>query len=161
MPGSRAALTALISGNTPLIAAAVNEPVVRFLVVSRDLCGGDLDMLLVLMVIIQRANLHPDFRAIDAEAIRAGDDGPMPALDVNVQSIADSTRIPKETVRRKVARLLELGWIERDGRKLRYTAEGYRAMDPAREVLIRMTARIAEAVTELEATEASPKALRA
>jgi DNA-binding IclR family transcriptional regulator len=33
---------------------------------------------------------------------------------INTQSIADSTGIPRESVRRKVARLMDRGWVRRN-----------------------------------------------
>ncbi|MCR5879437.1 hypothetical protein [Phenylobacterium sp. J367] len=144
MPRSRTDLTSIIARNTPRLASGVSEPLVHFLVVARELCESDLDTLLVMMIIIQRANLHPDFPALDGQAVMEGRIDHLPMLDVNTQSIADSTHIPRETVRRKVAQLVELGWVVREGRNLRYTPEGYRAMEPARAALVRMVARIAE-----------------
>ncbi len=38
---------------------------------------------------------------------------PQPMLPCNALSISDVTGIPRETVRRKLAKLLELGWIEK------------------------------------------------
>ncbi|WP_405229794.1 winged helix-turn-helix transcriptional regulator [Lentisalinibacter sediminis] len=33
---------------------------------------------------------------------------------INIQSVADSTGIPRETVRRKIRRLIERGWVKKN-----------------------------------------------
>ncbi|MBP7444986.1 MAG: hypothetical protein KA855_08885 [Zoogloea sp.] len=49
-------------------------------------------------------------------AIRCSDDGfgKLPLRPCNAFSISSSTGIPRETVRRKVSHLIQLGWIARD-----------------------------------------------
>jgi hypothetical protein len=67
------------------------------------------------------------YRLIDEErvkvvhATRASQPWMSPAT---VSSIARSTRIPRETVRRKVEALIERGWVVRDGaRHLRFSGQ--------------------------------------
>ncbi|MEY4377033.1 MAG: hypothetical protein RJB26_1583, partial [Pseudomonadota bacterium] len=80
--------------------------------------GGDLDLFLVLTIIGERtftprkapeAMSHAEFLQRSVETLE-------PAA-INLQSIADYSGIPRETVRRKMETLLEKGWVQRDERK--------------------------------------------
>jgi hypothetical protein len=146
MPKSRAAIADLIARNTPALAIHLNEPLVHFLSVGRELCGKDLDSFLILLVVIQQANRHAGFAKLDPEDLAAGRVKEIPSYDVNMQSIADFTGIPKETVRRKSNRLIGKGWIVRENSFLRLTPEGYRAITPAREAAIQLAATLVTAV---------------
>jgi hypothetical protein len=79
----------------------------------RPTFGNDMDKVVVLAVIGQcaqrlvRANSTYE-QALQSENWRVPDN----AL-TNVQSITDSTGIPRESVRRKVNELIALGWVER------------------------------------------------
>jgi hypothetical protein len=46
---------------------------------------------------------------------------PIEPEGLNARSIADFSGIPRETVRRKVQDLIDLGWVERHGNDLRAT----------------------------------------
>jgi len=93
----------------------------RLLIVLRAEFDGDLDMMLILSVIAQRHYTRKRHRLAGT-----GGDSPDDACriaGINVHSIAAYSAIPRETVRRKVAALLDRGWIERDAaRNLRPTA---------------------------------------
>ena len=90
----------------------------RHLVECRRALGGDLDLFLVLTIIGERtftprkapeAMSHAEFLQRSVETLE-------PAA-INLQSIADYSGIPRETVRRKMETLLEKGWVQRDERK--------------------------------------------
>ncbi|MBI1386629.1 MAG: hypothetical protein GC150_17110 [Rhizobiales bacterium] len=85
------------------------------LIQLRKAFDGDLDLMLVLAVIGDRT--RPD--AWQPEPIsyrqitrRQGEEHLQ--VPINIQSVADYSGIPRETVRRKVRVLLEKGWVERD-----------------------------------------------
>lgn len=141
-----------IRRHASVLAQYVNDPLLHYLVVGRGLCR-DLDTLLVLMVIVQRANRHPDFARLDPADLAEGRIGQIPTLAVNLQSIADSTGIPRETVRRKVNDLVRIGWVSREGAMIRFTPKGYCAIGPARDAAVRLTVSIADAVTRTLKTE--------
>lgn len=145
MSKSQLKTIAEIRRHATVLAQHVNEPLVHYLVVGRGLCR-DLDTLLVLLVIVQRANRHPEFARLDPTDLAEGRIGQIPTLAVNLQSIADSTGIPRETVRRKVNDLVRMGWVSREGAMIRFTPKGYCAIAPAREAAIRLTVSIADAV---------------
>lgn len=88
----------------------------RFLIECRKHFNDDLDMFLVLAVIGERtySQLHAD-PELTYEEFRDGKAGATPIRDINLRSIADFSGIPRETVRRKIAELTELGWITRNG----------------------------------------------
>jgi hypothetical protein len=146
MPKDRAAAVHLIARHAPVLAVHLTEPLVHFLSVGRALCGNDLDAFLILLVVIQQANRHADFAALDPADVIAGRVTEIPSFDVNMQSVADVTGIPKETVRRKTNGLIERGWIVRQNGFLRLTPEGYRAVTPAREAAIQLAASLVTAV---------------
>jgi hypothetical protein len=149
MPLSRTQVVDLLTARSTAVAADIIEPLTHFLSVSRQLVQRDAEKLLLMMIIIVRSNLHPEFRALDPADITEGRVSHLPTLGVNLRSLADSTGIPKETVRRKVQDLIDAGWVERRGGNLHYTPEAYRAATPAREALLRLAARIYEVVGQV------------
>lgn len=81
--------------------------------ILRSIFGNDLDKVIILAVIGQRL--------LDRETQDAGS-GEEIAQDaisidkpglINIESVANSTGIPRESVRRKVGELARAGWIER------------------------------------------------
>ena len=81
----------------------------------RNRFDGDLDLMLILAVIGDRTrpeHWSPElltYRQMTRENFDQHLQNP-----INIQSIADSTGIPRETVRRKVSVLQEKGWVTRD-----------------------------------------------
>lgn len=115
--------------------AAHSELLTRHLIECRKACDGDLDLFLVMAIIGERSLSEgnaPD--TMTREQFATGTVSDIPALPINLQSIADYSGIPRETVRRKLDILLEKGWIERDSRKL------VSATDTARDSLLTLTA---------------------
>lgn len=55
----------------------------------------------------------PDGRRSSGQPADAGEDGNCVLKPCNAYSIAAATGMPRETVRRKIGRLVELGWISR------------------------------------------------
>jgi hypothetical protein len=91
----------------PVHVRALNE----FLIACRQHFGGDLDRLLILSVIGDRTLTAERAKGIPYSAFLEGQRGPGAPKPINTQSIADSTGIPRETVRRKVSELIERGWV--------------------------------------------------
>jgi hypothetical protein len=150
LPGNRSELIELVSRNTPAVTGYLLEPLASFLTIGRRIAGDDADKVLIMLVITLRATRSPEFQALDREQIESGEVPVLPSLGVNISSLAASTGIPKETVRRKVRQLIEAGWIAREGRNLLYTAEGYRAVSPCREALVRMAVTGYQVVSRLQ-----------
>ena len=143
-------VSALLRGDYVRVAKNLIGPLTDLLVVARPVTGGDLDKLLIILVVALRTAEHPGLAPDDFEQAL---DGRLPiyrSLRTNVRSIAESTGLPRETVRRKVGQLVDAGWIARHGDDLSYTPEASRALTPVREALFELAGRlhaVVEAVT--------------
>lgn len=87
----------------------------RLLVQLRDRFDGDLDLLLVLAVISDRTRPEswtPELRSY--RQMTSGTDDEHLQYPINIQSVAEYSGIPRETVRRKVVILQDKGWVTRD-----------------------------------------------
>lgn len=86
----------------------------RFLIECRRTFDGDLDLFLVLAVIGERTysqqHADPTMTYADFRDGRASATRPQ---NINLRSIAEFSGIPRETVRRKIAELMNRGWIVR------------------------------------------------
>ncbi len=94
-------------------------PWTSYLIAARSEFDGDMDKMVVLAVIGLMSTA--DFRALDdAGKVVGYDDLLVPDFKntvsraINVESIAQYSGIPRETVRRKVLQLIEKGWVRRD-----------------------------------------------
>ncbi len=88
---------------------------VRLLTALRREFSGDLDLLLICAVIGDRHFAHrldPDTPTYQTLGSTLVSDAP----SINAYSIAQFTSIPRETVRRKVAVLVEKGWVSVDAK---------------------------------------------
>lgn len=98
---------------------------VDLMLACREYFEGDMDMFIILTVIGDRnfpmKKIQPgvDFNTwmiakIDDEgSFTINEDKISARSDININSISAYTKIPRETVRRKIVRLIEIGWIER------------------------------------------------
>ena len=94
---------------------------VRHLIECRRACGGDLDLFLVLTIIGERSFTPRNAPTLSYDEWASAPVNSVRAEQINLQSIADYSGIPRETVRRKLERLVNLGWVERDANGF-YTA---------------------------------------
>lgn len=86
----------------------------RHLVACREALDGDLDLFLVLTIIGERCFAVRNVPAGMTEAqFHASSVSTVEPVAINLQSIADFSGIPRETVRRKVATLVARGWVRR------------------------------------------------
>jgi hypothetical protein len=113
------------------------EPVLRYLLTVREGTDGDIELKIVILIIAIRTVEHSDFSSLSMRD-RLEDVPVFPSLGVNIHSIAESSGIPRETVRRKVARLVRDGWIVREGSTLRFTSKGFRETTSLREAVDRL-----------------------
>jgi hypothetical protein len=142
-------LVDLLTLHSTEVASDIVEPLARFMTVARRLCGGDTDKVLLMLVMALRSNRHPDFKATPPDQLRVDALGRLPTFSTNVRSLAESTGIPRETVRRKVDELVRMGWVIRQGRSLAYSMTAYQALAPAREAIIRLAVASYEVVSDL------------
>lgn len=107
------------------VAPLALRSVLRFVLAAREQTG-DLDLWVVLSVIASRNMETPEFRSATVEGLRAPSESMFGLRPTNIRSIAASTGIPKETVRRKVLELVKRGWVARVEDGLVATAKGAR-----------------------------------
>jgi hypothetical protein len=119
--------------------------------------GGDLRLFLVLLVVATRSAEHPEYAELPYEALLQAARVRPPSLGTNVGSIAATLGLPKETVRRKVERLIETGWIERAGRELVLAPPPAAEARRVREALLRAALKTHRTIARLTA-EAEPPA---
>jgi hypothetical protein len=145
----RDALLKLVAGNYPAVARGLLEPLFDLLSLSREACGGDAEKFLIMVVVAIRTTEHELFATFRQEELLSGEMPIFPTLGTNIQSVADSMRAPKETVRRKVGELVEAGWIAREGNELRFTALAYQQLAQTRVAIERLAVRNYEIVDDL------------
>lgn len=133
----------------PKVATELLTPLVQLLTVARDICGGDVDKFLIILVVAIRTTQHPAFKDFSQADLLAGKVPVMPSLGTNMRSVAASVGIPKETARRKLAEIYEAGWLVREGRDIRFTGRGYQELAPVREAIEALALRYAEVVEGL------------
>ena len=118
----------------------------RHLIECRRVCDGDLDLFLVLTIIGERtftARNAPE--AMSHEEFLRGTVRDLEPAAINLQSIADYSGIPRETVRRKIEILIDKGWVERDERRF------VTATDKAKDNLCGLTESTLRYLRDLEA----------
>jgi DNA-binding MarR family transcriptional regulator len=142
-------LLGLLDRHYPRVARDLLGPLIGLLSAARVACSDDLDKLLILLVVVVRTAEHPSFEHLTTEQLTSGEFRVFPSLGTNMRSIAESTGMPRESVRRKVADLIAKGWIARDGNDLQLTVQAFRELAPLREGLKIVAARHAEAVLAL------------
>lgn len=145
----RQTLLRLVSDNYPAVAKDLLNPLLDLFALSREACGGDVDKFLILLVIAVRTTQHHGFAQLTTDQLTSGEIPVFPSLGVNVRSIADSLGIPKESVRRKVAELIETGWVVREGNDLLFTVQAYREVAHVREAIEMLAVRNFEVVRGL------------
>ena len=118
-----------------LVAGEIISPIVDLLTVARAICDGDLDKCLILLVIALRTTEAAGTRALRLDDVLSGQVENYPSLYTNVRSVAESTGVPRETVRRKVAAMVEAGWVSRTGDDLALTPQASQQLTPLREAM--------------------------
>jgi len=133
------------------IAGEVLEPLLDLLIVARSAFRGDLDKFAVFLTVAVRTARSPETQRLSLPEVLSGRVETYPSLGTNTTSIAESTGIPRESVRRKVAELTEAGWVERVGGSLRLTVKASQDLTPLRERVLESAARLHETANRLEA----------
>lgn len=126
-------------------------PLIEVLNVGRATAHGDLDRLLIVLVVAMRTAEDKRVLDLELEDVLSGAVEAYPSLTTNVRSIADSTGIPKESVRRKVAALIEEGWIHRDGNNLSLAPYASRRLTDFREQVFQLSIRYHQMIETVQA----------
>jgi hypothetical protein len=122
----------------------------EFLINARSAFGGDLDLFLVLAVIGDRSfasgRVSPSMTFEDFMSEKRVSTEP---FSVNAYSISQFSRIPRETVRRKVQELVDRRWVERtaDG-SLRATRQAAVDLLPVTEAGVTYLARMSSILSD-------------
>lgn len=115
------------------------EQHLRLLCSLRQTFGNDLDKPIILGVIGQRMLQIGLASPIDYDQARTGDYDMDQSKLTNVESISEATGIPRESVRRKVSELLEIGWVERGSKgRLSVTPQATSSLDEATHIIIQI-----------------------
>lgn len=96
------------------------EALCELLIVLRQQFQGDLDLMLILAIISSRAMPARQGQSTDISYSQFISDQSKARADqpINIQSVAECSGIPRETVRRKVNKLESLDFIKRDAHGL-------------------------------------------
>jgi biotin operon repressor len=119
------------------------------LVTLRQTFGGDLDSMLVLAVIGTRTLAWGRIDGLSYDEFMARDRDQTELAPINLQSIADCSGIPRETVRRKVQALQRAGWVrKRDDGYLIATGQAAVDLAPATEASLKYLVTVGAACAE-------------
>ncbi len=140
-----------IKDNFGTIWPAHVETLTWFLIECRRHFGGDLDRFLVLCVIGDRTLSRGKAPAgLKYEEMMAASWIPNEPEALNTRSVADFSGIPRETVRRKVLELIDLGWVERDENGyLRATRKAAVDLAPLTDTSFQYIARMAKTLASV------------
>lgn len=130
----------LLRENYAQIAKDILRPLVEIFAITRNMCGGDAQKAEILLLIALRTAMHPRFARLSYAEIASGEVEAYESLSTNVRSIADSSGMPRETVRRKVAELVSAGLVERRGNKLSLRPNASTVLTPLRDGVLRLVA---------------------
>ena len=130
----------LLYQNYSRIGGPILTPMLDWLLAVRAHFHDDLEQFLIFIAIALRTFADPRSGEIDFAAVDRGEVASHPSLLTNVRSIAASTGLPYETTRRKVDKLLALGWIERRGRGLAVTTKASMEFAEMRRRMLAMVA---------------------
>lgn len=143
-------LLPLLRRQYPYLAKDLIAPFLEVLNVGRAACDGDLDKLFIVLVVAMRTAVDKRVLDLNLEDVLSGAVDVYPSLSTNVRSIANSTGIPKESVRRKVAALVEAGWIHRDDNSLSLAPQASRLLTDFREQIFQQAIRNHQTILSVE-----------
>jgi len=142
--------TDLLSENYGLVAKDLFTPLLDVFGAARSAFDGDVEKAVVLLEVAVRTLQDPGMSHLDLKTVLSGTIESYPSLSTNMRSIADSSGIPKETVRRKVAALVQEGLILRRGNNLSLSTTATPALTPVRDAVLKLAARNYESVAGLQ-----------
>jgi hypothetical protein len=120
-----------------------NDAFSELLVTLRQQFDGDLDRMLVLAIIGSRHLARRGMEGLSYNRFMSCDLAEPEPAPINIQSIADYSGIPRETVRRKVRDLEKLGWLIRSEKGyLIASRQAAKDLAPATEATMRYLATI-------------------
>ena len=139
-PPSLRDVESLLLDRYPVVAPVLLAALVELMIAGRRESNGDLDTSLVLSLLALRSFQAPAMTELAAEDVLGGTAPALPSLGTNVHSIAASTDISRETVRRKVNQLIEAGLVVRRDGKLMLSPTALPARKQLRAKIVRLAA---------------------
>jgi hypothetical protein len=140
----------LLAQNYGLVAKDLFTPVLDVFGAARSAFDGDIEKAVVLLEVAVRTMQDPSLSHLDLKTLLSGTIETYPSLSTNMRSIADSSGIPKETVRRKVAALVQEGLVLRRGNNLSLSTTATPALTPVRDAVLKLAARNYDSVVGLQ-----------
>lgn len=139
-----------------------NRGFTTLLIECRALCDSDLDQALILSVIGTRTLLNRGTEGMSYTDFVTGRRTTGISRHINLQSIAAGTGIPRETVRRKINRLIDRGWVERtEAGTFEVTDKAVTELAPATHATFDYLLAVGEAMLALAAEKQEPSAGKA
>ena len=127
------------------------EALCELLIALRQQFFGDLDLMLILAIIGSRALPARQTSNMTYAEFISDNNKKRADQPINIQSIAECSGIPRETVRRKVNKLEDLGFIERDSNgMLKVTDKAIHQLKPATEASLHYLIALGESSTAAE-----------
>jgi predicted transcriptional regulator len=111
---------------------------VGFMHLARKHFSGDLDTFLIYAAVATRTAEGDGIKSLNFEDVLEGRLEAYPGLWTNVSTLAGSLGVPRESVRRKVAQLVELGYVDRADGRLVLRPIGTQRSTPLREQIFHM-----------------------
>ena len=140
----------LLNRNYGLVAKDLFTPLLDVFGAARSTFDGDVEKAVVLLEVVVRTVQDPRLNGVDLETVLSGTFEFSPIVSINMRSIADSSGIPKETVRRKVVALVREGLIRRKGNNLSLSSDANPALTPIRDAILKLAARNYETIAALQ-----------
>jgi hypothetical protein len=143
----------LLSQNYGLVAKDLFTPVLDVFGAARSAFDGDVEKAVILLEVAVRTLQLRSFAGVDLQTVLSGTIKTYPTVSTNLRSISDSSGIPKETVRRKVAALVNDGLLLRHGNSLSLSPTASPALTPIRNAILKLAARNYESIIGLQSRD--------
>lgn len=127
------AIVEALSARQAEVGPAIVGELLTVLIAARQQFA-DLEEWTIFLAVVSKSNVL---------ANEATPPGPLPpGWGTNVRSLSDSCQLPRETVRRKVQKLVERGYLARRGDRLLATEHAKAALEPLTLQVYRSVARV-------------------
>lgn len=143
----------LLRENYGRVARELLSPLLALLTEAHRAFAGDAEKFHIILILALRMAEHPEAASLDLEEVESGLCDQLPARPTNVKSIAASSGIPEETVRRKVAALVRDGYVARRGNELTYTPKAAAELSEIRRLIIRSAAHNHRTIARLRGSD--------
>ena len=140
-----------LRANYSRFALPLLSQLLELLVATRTASDGDVESFVIVLTVALRMVDQASFRALSYDQIAGGGGDTPLSAGTNLRSIAESTGIPRETVRRKVEALDAAGFLVRRDNLVFCAPEAFAAFTPVREEMLKFVVkghRVVESLPE-------------